>query len=111
VPRADARRRIGLAGDGPVVVYVGRMLPRKDVRNVVRALARLAARMPLPVRLLVVGGDTPVPDPAATPEIGALQRLAAELGVADRVLFMGQRQPYELRDYYSAGDVAVTTPW
>jgi len=111
VPRDEARRRIGLVTDDPLVVYVGRMLPRKDIRNVVRAVAILIERTMLPVHFLVVGGDTPTPDPAATPEIGELQRLAAELGIADRVYFTGQRQASELRDYYSAGDVAVTTPW
>jgi D-inositol-3-phosphate glycosyltransferase len=122
VPRDEARRRIGLAPDNHVVVYVGRMLPRKDVRNVVRAFALLLRRYseagldemraynqtPL---LLLVGGESVEPDPVATPEIGELQRLAAELGVADRVRFVGKRQPDVLRDYYSAGDVAVTTPW
>ncbi len=130
VPRDEARRRIGLAPNDPVVVYVGRMLPRKDVRNVVRAFALLLRRYseaglddtmraynhtpraynhtPL---LLLVGGESVEPDPVATPEIGELQRLAAELGVADRVRFVGKRQPDVLRDYYSAGDIAVTTPW
>ncbi|MCA1599851.1 MAG: glycosyltransferase, partial [Chloroflexi bacterium] len=136
VPRAEARRRIGLAPDDHVVVYVGRMLPRKDVRNVVRAFALLLRRYeeecgprrtacpsaagsrrdttsassqtPL---LLLVGGETVEPDPIATPEIGELQRLATELGVADRVRFVGKRQPDVLCDYYSAGDIAVTTPW
>ena len=51
------------------------------------------------------------PDPVATPEIGELQRLAAELNVADHVRFVGKRQANELRYYYSAGDVVVTTPW
>ncbi len=144
VPRDEARRRIGLAPDDPVVVYVGRMLPRKDVRNVVRAFAlllrryeeecgprrtdcpsvagsrrdttRVSSQTPLRAYsdtplLLLVGGESVEPDPAATPEIGALQRLAAELGVADRVRFAGKRQPEVLRDYYSAGDIAVTTPW
>lgn len=114
VPRGEARRRLGLGPDEPVIVYVGRMLPRKDVRNVVRALALLVGRreegQTLP-RLLLVGGETEEPDPAATPEIGELQRLAAELGVANRVYFTGKRQPDVLRDYYSAGDIAVTTPW
>jgi len=136
VPRDEARRRIGLAPDNHVVVYVGRMLPRKDVRNVVRAFAlllrryeeeyaprrtacpsaagsrhdttRVSSDTPL---LLLVGGETVEPDPIATPEIGELQRLAAELGVADRVRFVGKRQPDVLCDYYSAGDIAVTTPW
>lgn len=109
--RAEARRRIGLDTDGPVVVYVGRMLPRKDVRNVVRAVALLARWTGLPVRLLAVGGEKEEPDPEATPEIGVLQRLAADLGIADRVIFTGKRQPGELTAYYGAGDVAVTTPW
>jgi glycosyltransferase involved in cell wall biosynthesis len=61
-------------------------------------------------RLLLVGGETREPDPARTPEIGELQRLATELGIADRVRFAGKQQPDVLRYFYSAGDVAVTTP-
>src|SRR5205085_2222486 len=41
LPRDDARRYLGLDPDELIVVYVGRMLPRKDVRNVVRAVALL----------------------------------------------------------------------
>lgn len=113
VPRDEARRRIemDLSADDLLVVYVGRMLPRKDVRNVVRAVELLCRETTLPVKLLLVGGETPGPDPVATPEIGELQRLAGELGIADRVYFTGRRQPEVLRDYYCAGDVAVTTPW
>lgn len=109
--RDEARRRLDLDPRAAIVVYVGRMLPRKDVRNVVRAVALLARQGDVPVRLLVVGGETTTPDPVATPEIGEIRRLAAELGIADRVVCTGQRQPGELRWYYGAGDVAVTTPW
>jgi D-inositol-3-phosphate glycosyltransferase len=118
VARDDARRRIGLPADGKVIVYVGRMLPRKDIRNIVRALAVLLKQNTgetdascQPVTLLIVGGETVEPDPIATPEIGELQQLAAELGVTDHIRFVGKRQPNELRYYYSAGDVVVTTPW
>lgn len=117
VPRDEARRRIGLAGSGLVIAYVGRMLPRKDVRNIIRALAVLretATDEDDPgwrARLLIVGGETSEPDPQATPEIGVLRHLAAELGVSDHVIFVGKRQPKELRNYYSASDVVVTTPW
>lgn len=109
--QAEARARIDLAGSDPVIVYVGRLLPRKDVRNVVRALAVLVHQLKVPARLLIVGGETTEPDPRATPEIGVLQDLAAELRVAERVMFAGKRQQTELADYYCAGDVAVTTPW
>src|SRR6266699_4105551 len=118
VPQAEARSRIGLDRAGKVIVYVGRMLPRKDIRNIVRALALLVRQgdeslhsSASPLTLMVVGGETVEPDPVATPEIGELQRLAEELGVLEHVRFIGKRQANELRDYYSAGDVVVTTPW
>lgn len=116
VERDEARQRLGLGLDEKVIVYVGRILPRKDIRNIVRALALLARRPESisgkqPVSLLVVGGETREPDPVATPEIGELQKLAMELGVADRVHFLGKHQPGELRYFYSASDAVVTTPW
>lgn len=118
VEKAKARKRIGLDTEGRVIVYIGRMLPRKDIRNIVRALALLmqqneqaAHTFAESLTLLVVGGETVDPDPEATPEIGELQKLAAELGVTDHVRFVGKRQPNELRYYYGAGDVTVTTPW
>jgi D-inositol-3-phosphate glycosyltransferase len=116
--RNIARRRIGLDINDKVVVYVGRMLPRKDIRNVIRALAVLLRKnegceewSTKSLTLMIVGGESLEPDPIATPEIGELQKLAAELGVTEYVRFIGKRQPEELRDYYCAGDVAVTTPW
>ena len=114
--QAVARRELGLDPAARIIVYVGRVVPRKDVRNVVRALAHLNTLhlaedgRPRP-HLIVVGGETERPDPAATPEIGVLQALAAELGVDDQVRFAGRRQPDDLHRWYAAADVAVTTPW
>lgn len=107
IDRDMARAHLDLPLDVPLIVYVGRLLPRKDIRNVVEALARMA----VPATLLIVGGDTERPDPAATPEIAVLRDLAARLGVGERVRFVGKRQPDRLPLYYAAGDVAVTTPW
>lgn len=113
VARDEARRRIGLPQDGHIIAYIGRMLPRKDVRNLLRAVRRLRDRWPqlTPPTLLLVGGETAEPDPQATPEIGALMRLADELDLSESTRFVGKRQPDTLRDYYSAADVVVTTPW
>jgi glycosyltransferase involved in cell wall biosynthesis len=107
--RADARRELGLPDDEFVILQLGRMVPRKGVDNVVQALARLPREMK--ARLVVVGGESASPDPALTPEIGRLHALAAELGVADRITFTGQRRREELRACYCAADVFVTTPW
>jgi hypothetical protein len=111
LPQAEARRRLGLDPDAFIVTYIGRMLPRKDPRNIVRAVALLAQQTDRPIKLLLVGGETAEPDPAQTPELGVLLDLAAELGIADRVIAYGKRQPDMLHEYYGAGDVAVTTPW
>jgi glycosyltransferase involved in cell wall biosynthesis len=113
VPQAMARRELGIHPAARIIVYVGRLVPRKDIRNIIRALAQLAEDDSgiLPATLLVVGGETERPDPHATPEIGVLRDLARELGVQDRVHFVGRRQPDELYLWYSAADVAVTTPW
>jgi D-inositol-3-phosphate glycosyltransferase len=40
-----------------------------------------------------------------------LRALATDLGVLDLVRFAGCRQPDQLHLWYSAADVAVTTPW
>jgi len=109
VARADARRALRLADHEFVILQLGRMVPRKGVDNVVRALAQLPRE--LKARLLVVGGESPTPDPARTPEIARLQALAHELGVADRITFTGARRREELPACYGAADVFVTTPW
>jgi D-inositol-3-phosphate glycosyltransferase len=62
-------------------------------------------------RLLIVGGDSNDPDPQATPEIGRLQRIAEEEGVSDAVTFVGRRGRQDIKNYYSAADVFVSTPW
>jgi glycosyltransferase involved in cell wall biosynthesis len=114
IARSEARKQIGLDAAAKVIVYVGRLIPRKDIRNIVRALALLVESdsdsSAAPV-LLVVGGETVEPDPVATPEIGALQRLAADLGVSAHVRFTGKRPTNVLAYYYSAADVVVSTPW
>lgn len=108
---SDARQQLGVAHDEFLILQLGRMVPRKGVDNVIRALALLQQTYRIPARLLVVGGNREEPDPVATPELGRLMRLAHELGIAHAVTFTGQRQRAQLRTYYSAADVFVTTPW
>jgi D-inositol-3-phosphate glycosyltransferase len=46
-----------------------------------------------------------------TPEIGRLQAIADEAGVGEHVTFVGRRGREQLRQFYGAADVFVTTPW
>jgi D-inositol-3-phosphate glycosyltransferase len=102
-----ARRELGLERHAFTVLQLGRMVPRKGIDTVVRAIAL----MPADTRLVVVGGDADPPDEARTPEIARLRGIARELGVQDRVHFAGCKPRAELRTWYAAADVFVTTPW
>lgn len=105
----EARARLGLAPHEFIVLQLGRIVPRKGIDNVIRAMGRLPPSMS--PRLVVVGGDTRDPDPQAQPELARLMRIACEEGIADRVRFVGRRDRHELGDWYRAADVFVTTPW
>jgi glycosyltransferase involved in cell wall biosynthesis len=107
--KASARRELGLDDDEFVILQLGRMVPRKGVDIVIRALGMLDPS--LRARVLVVGGESHDPDPLRTPEIGRLRALAEACGVADRVTVTGQRRRDELPACYRAADVFVTTPW
>jgi glycosyltransferase involved in cell wall biosynthesis len=109
--KRQARLALGVDPNERVVLQLGRMVPRKGVDNVIRALGRLRSQHGLEARLLVVGGEARDPDPALTPELGRLWKIAQAEGVADAVRFVGSRGRHELRQYYCASDVFVTTPW
>lgn len=106
-----ARIALGLPLQDYLILQLGRMVPRKGVDTVIRALAHLSQRHQIQARLVVVGGESERPDPFHTPELARLQAIAADVGVSDRVLFAGRKGREVLRYYYSAADLFVTTPW
>lgn len=110
-PADAARAALGWDDTAFTLLQLGRMVPRKGVDNVIRALGRLRHRHGVNARLCVVGGNTDDADEAATPEIGRLRGIAQEEGVSDWVQFTGRRHREQLATYYSASDVFVTTPW
>ncbi|MCQ4046252.1 glycosyltransferase family 4 protein [Streptantibioticus rubrisoli] len=91
---AVVRARLGLS-DRPVVVCVSRLVPRKGQDTLIRAMPEILRRVPDAVLLIVGGG----------PYRSALERLAAEVGVAESVRFTGAVAWEELPAHYGAGDV------
>ncbi|AZG16294.1 glycosyltransferase family 4 protein [Cupriavidus pauculus] len=111
VDRAQARRDLGWQRDDFTVLQLGRLVPRKGIDNVIRAVGYLRHTLGVRARLYVVGGNADSPSEAATPEIGRLRQVAGEAGVSDMVTFVGRRGRDQLRQFYGASDVFVTTPW
>lgn len=109
--RIGARQRLGLEQGRFIILQLGRMVPRKGIDTVIEALAVLATRYLIDARLLVVGGDAPPGGAHDSAELRRLMALAARLGVDRQVTFAGPKSGDNLRYYYSAANVFVTTPW
>lgn len=89
--RATAKARLGV--DGPVLVGIGALIERKGHHLTIEALRQL------PGAQLILVGDGP--------ERATLARLAARLGVEDRVHFFGNRPHEELPGLLAAADLSV----
>jgi D-inositol-3-phosphate glycosyltransferase len=103
IDRDEARRKIGY-GPGRLLLFVGRLERLKGVEVAIRALALLRDRRHDDVRLLVLGEDSRDGDES---EKERLKAVALELGVRDRVDFLGSVAHHELPFFYSAADVCV----
>lgn len=78
------------------VLFVGRLVERKGVEYLVRAMKEID--LPFPVRLEVVGGG---------PEQERLRRLVDGLGLGGRVELAGRVSAERLREYYRGCDCFV----
>jgi D-inositol-3-phosphate glycosyltransferase len=106
-----AKIDLGLDPQERIVLQLGRMVPRKGVDNVIRSIASLLNIKNIPIRLMVVGGESDDPDPDKTPEISRLKKIAEEGNILDKVTFVGRRSRDQLKLFYNAADVFVSTPW
>jgi glycosyltransferase involved in cell wall biosynthesis len=82
-------------GETPVVLVVARLVEKKGVDQLIRAAALLRVR----------GADFTVRIAGEGPEWARLQRLVHELGVADRVTFLGPLTESEVQVEYRRASV------
>lgn len=80
VDRESYKQSIGIPNDGVLLLSIGEMINRKNHKVIVRALAKVNN----PNLYYAICGKGPLKD--------YLQNLARELGVADRILFLGFRK-------------------
>ncbi|UOE21990.1 glycosyltransferase family 4 protein [Thermobifida halotolerans] len=94
VDGSGVRARYGL-GEAPVVLCAARLVPRKGVDALIRAMTWVRGRLP-GARLLVVGEG---------PDERRLRDLAAWAGVEEEVVFAGGHPHAELPAFFAAADV------
>jgi glycosyltransferase involved in cell wall biosynthesis len=95
LPEHEAKRRLGIEG-GLTLGFTGFVKAWHGLEAVIDLLARFGAKRDL--RLLVVGDG---------PARSALERKAAELGVADRVHFCGIVPRERIAEHIAAFDIAL----
>ncbi|HET6394019.1 MAG TPA: glycosyltransferase [Blastococcus sp.] len=101
------------APDGPVapcgdrkrLLVLGRLVQRKGQDDAVRAL-----RLVPDAELVVVGGP-PADRLASDPEVRRLRAVAAEAGVADRLVFTGAVARADVPAWLRSADVVLAVPW
>jgi D-inositol-3-phosphate glycosyltransferase len=101
--RAGARSALSHLGPfgGPVLLFVGRIQPLKGLDVAVRALAELDDATAV---LVVVGGASGRDGRA---EVERIEKLAAALGVSERVRFAAPQPHHLLSSFYRAADVVL----
>jgi D-inositol-3-phosphate glycosyltransferase len=102
-PRQGARAALAHLdiGDGPMLLFVGRIQPLKGLDVAVRALGALED----PRAVLVVVGGASGRD--GRTEVERIDKLAASLGVGDRIRFTDPQPHHLLSTYYRAADVVL----
>lgn len=96
-PRAEARAQLGLASGDFVVANVGRLSAQKDQATLIRAMRGVDG-------VLLIAGDGEL-----KPE---LSQLVVELGIEDRVRFLGELSRTDLANALGAADVfAFSSRW
>ncbi len=110
VNKIEARNYLGIRPDEKIILSVGRIVPRKGIDNIIRSLRFLKKRF-INIRLLIVGGDNDAEFGPSSNEIKRLKNIAKEYKVSEKVTFAGPKNPLELKYYYSAADVFISTPW
>ena len=99
--RQAARAELGIPRDARVLISVGGLVERKGMHRVIDCLPALIDRYPN-LHYLIVGGGSPEGDNRAD-----LDAQVKRLGLADRVRFLGNLPPDELKTPLSASDVFV----
>ena len=95
-PDLDLKRKLGLQ-DKRLIGFIGSFYAYEGLDILLHAVPLMLAREPT-LRVLLVGGG---------PQDAQLRQLAAELGIADKVVFTGRVPHEQVQQYYDLLDVMV----
>lgn len=95
--RAKTRRLFGIDGDCTAITFIGRLVEKKGVEHLIRALPAIKRR--IPGALCLIGGSGP--------EQAMLEGLARTLGISESVRFLGGLDWRSVAAVLRASDIFV----
>jgi L-malate glycosyltransferase len=111
IDRGDARARLGVDPEKPLLGMVGQITPWKDQATAIEAFALLRDRMP-GAQLLIAGSVKFSSSATRYDNAGyleSLRQMVAELGLDDQVMFLGERQ--DVPETLRALDLLLVPSW
>jgi len=105
-PAPEARRRLRLPPDLPLIGFFGFLHPSKGFDALLEAAAALA-REGMPVGILHIGAPVAPSDPSQRDYAAWCRRRIAELGLLERVWETGYRPPEEISLAFAAVDLCA----
>ena len=105
IDRESARKRLGLATEAKVVLYIGRFDKRKGIETLVRAINVSQWRDDPNLKLIIGGGSRPGQSDGIERE--RIEEIVEELGLTEKTIFPGRIGEVELPIYYASADVCV----
>ncbi len=94
--RSEKRRELGIQPEDLVLLNLGRLGNEKNLDELLRYFGENSNKN---MKFLIVG-DGPAKE--------SLEKLAAQLGIADRVIFTGMVPPATVQEHYQLGDIFVS---
>jgi len=99
--QAALRQQLGVGADEQVIVYVGRFVEAKGMRELISAFSKMAVHNPK-VRLALVGDGVMKTE---------LQGLIEQAGLTNKVYFPGGLPPEQVAQWIGASDVLTLPSW
>lgn len=108
IPKADAKKQVGIPCGDKNIMFAGRIEPLKGIDTLIQAMALIKQRYPTVMEntcVAIIGGDPWSDNPDA--EMARLQNLLDELDIHDIVVFLGAKDQDVLPNYYAAAEMVV----
>ena len=100
--RQKMRQKLGIDNDEILFLYLGRLIKKKGVDKIIMTLYKIVKENPeYKVKLLIAGDG---------PERKNLENLCEQLGITNRVIFLGSIPERLKKCIYQAADIFVYTP-